>query len=257
MNPIHDIFSLNLTFKNEILKTEILSDLKSEDEKIEFEAYFVIDMSLKYDFGDFPQPKMLKNVKTYLKFRQLKEMPEFDDIQKKEDYDYKIDETFLKDEDVLDNIITSRDCKISVQKKSIDEEFFGFNEPPTELIHQNIFQSFFLDNQKNLIDHLNSISFEENGDTTLFRNRILNLFFSALKKHSIWDGKIAEISSLIFEKKQIIIWHDKTGNKSNLFNTQFLLHYFLNFSLSPLKMLICNSIQELYPIPMIGIQTSK
>ena len=63
-----------------------------------------------------------------------------------------------------------------------------------------------------------------------FRNKILPLFFSTLKKHSIWEALIEEIKKLAFEVKEINLWKSKEKAKvfKPQFNTQFLLHYMLN-----------------------------
>ena len=251
IKPCHKLSNLKLLMNSKVLNKEKLFELNldSNSNDNDMSALFELNMILKNEDGKLIGEPI--NIPAYFRFRDFKRSEQYMAIEHSKEYDFIIEDHTLEDNDIFENHVQKPDFFVCLKKKLINYEFFGFDEAPKEYFEAKYFQSFFLDNQKNLKSVLEQINYDEKDQNQTFRNKIILILFSCLKKHSIWEGKIQEISSLIFQKKQQMVWmNQKRGEISNYFNTQFLLHYFLNFSTSPLKMLISNSIKEIYPIPI-------
>lgn len=131
-----------------------------------------------------------------------------------------------------------------------DLEYFGFTEKNE--INIELFKQFFIESDESLDLIIKSIHFNKKEDALQFRNKLLGLFFSTLKKHSLWENLIKKIKKRTYDLKEFKLWEKPQSgkNQKSQFNTQFLLYYFLNSGTSELNVEILRIMKLHFPVPL-------
>jgi len=132
-----------------------------------------------------------------------------------------------------------------------DLEYFGFTKRSE--IRKDAFHKFYIESDEELDLIIKGIRFGVEEEGLLFRNKLLGLFFSTLKKHSLWENLISKIKHKIYKEQNINIWqsNEKNRTKQSHFNTQFLLYYFLNSGTSELNIEILRIMKMHFPVPLV------
>jgi hypothetical protein len=132
-----------------------------------------------------------------------------------------------------------------------DLEYFGFTEKNE--INIDLFHNFSIESDEDLDLIIKSVSFNKKEESLKFRNRLLGLFFSTLKKHSLWGNLIHKIKKRTYDLKSINLWenNEKSSTQESQFNTQFLLYYFLNSGTSELNIEILRIMKLHFPVPLV------
>ena len=163
-------------------------------------------------------------------------------------------DTELDDECMLDDYFNLKENANSHYALDLivqeDLEYYGFTE--RNEITNDIFQKFFIESDEDLDHVIEEIHFNKKDDGLVFRNKLLGLFFSTLKKHSLWESLIRKIKERTYTLRGINLWqkHERSGTQKSHFNTQFLLYYFLNSGTPELNIEILQIMKIHFPVPL-------
>jgi len=168
------------------------------------------------------------------------------------------EEKELEDDRMLDEYFTMTECVN--QNNSYypldlivheDLEYFGFTEKSE--INKDIFQKFLIESDKDLDIIIKEVHFNKKEASLQFRNKLLGLFFSSLKKHSLWESLISKIKKRTYDLRAINLWenHERHRAQKSHFNTQFLLYYFLNSGTPELNIEILRIMKLHFPVPLV------
>ena len=127
-------------------------------------------------------------------------------------------------------------------------EYFGFNNILE--LNENSFKCFYFDNKNNLKIIVKNIDFYGELNSIKFGNKICEMLFSFLKRHSFWNRLIREIKNEVIQKdKSLEIWQNEYSENTQI-NNQFFIHFLLASSSNKLKYFILKSIRDYLPIPL-------